>query len=60
MRLIALALINLVHIEIELATAGAGDADPDLADRLTAVPASWQQQLWARQIDALIGRDMRE
>ena len=56
LRLVALPLVDLVHIEVELAAPGAGDADPDLADRLAAVPASRQQQLGACEIDALVGR----
>jgi hypothetical protein len=54
LRLVALPLIDLVHIEVEFPAPGVGNADPDLADRLAAVPTSRQQQLWACQVDALV------
>src|SRR4029453_959579 len=56
LRLVALPLIDLVHIEVELAAPSAGNADADLADRLAAVPMSRQQQLWACQVNALVDR----
>src|SRR6187455_1972346 len=60
LRMIALPLIDLVDIEIELPTASPGDADPDLADRLAAVPPPRQQQLRTGQIDTLIRRHVRQ
>ena len=43
---------------MQVATAGAGDADPDLADLLAGLPPARQQQLRSRDVDGPVGADV--
>ena len=60
LRLVPLALVDLARVQLQVAAAGAGDADPDLADLLAGLPASGQQQLRSGDVDGAVGADVGE
>ena len=51
LRLVALTLVDLPGVDLQVAAARAGDADPDLADLLAGLPAPGQQQLGTGDVD---------